>query len=820
MSISAQSSQGKRLDSLVKEMENIYGEAERQGGTDGDEFMFHCPLCSEGRSDDEGHRRHLRVSQSTKDRKFPYVGCRIHTESWNDIRKALVKAGVTGNLLARPDSAASESPTRAPVNSGPGLGETDPIDSAMVDRACKVLLRHEKAKKYRDYLINKRGITLETIKRFRIGVDTKTYGAPRITIPIKNVDGQYANIRCYLPFPKSERDVKILPWPHPTKLKSDGQKRETYGAPSRIYGLDSIAPGFPIIFCAGEFDRIVLEQGGKSAVTGTGAEGTVPRLEDCEMVLKASEIYIIYDCDKAGRAGAKKLSRSLMKIGAEKIKVVDLDPARDDGYDISEFIVSDGKSVIDLEQIIGSTEFEDLPEPAMELSERHMAEIVSIEYASKIKFLHDSDVWLNWDGNRWRYGGRKDINGPSNAVIEMARLMRDDKSNDGLQKQSKWYEGIIKTNSVRAVVSQMSWLGDMRVSTAELDSHRHLFNVRNGMIDLETGSLYEPDPGKMISKIAKGSYTPGLKSKMWTEFLDRFIPDKEMQDYLQRLSGYCIEDGNPHRLFIVFKGETSTGKSAFSEAIMQSLGDYAGSFNLSLFRDKQDESPRADIVGMLTQRVGFASETSNEWHLHADSIKRITGSDTIKARLLYSNNYFERIPAFTPIIRTNAAPTIRAADLAVFRRLRVVPFLEQISEEEVDPNFLPKMMEEAGDAILSWIIDGYMKYKKNGFGKIPDACLEAEMEFRDEVSVLSQFIADHCHTALDDHMTGEILRTPVDELYQAYQVWSMTSGFSGRDLLNKIEFGRKLSGLGYKTKVSNGVRYRTGLLLKGADRVV
>lgn len=818
MSNNAQSIQDRRLKNLIKAMEDTYGHSDMQSGSNGDEYIFHCPLCVEERGEDD-HRKHLRLVASSEGREYPYIGCRIHTDKWNDLRKALVKDGIPSSLLAKPEKNSSTSIARAPKNSGPGLGENDPIDKKLVFKACRNLLGSDKAERYRNYLLEKRGITLETIKRFKLGIDKTAYGFPRITIPIKNANGEYVNIRCYLPFPKSEKDVKILPWPHPSLMKSDGKKRETYGAPARIYGIEEVVEGEPIFVCAGEFDRILLVQNGINAVTGTSAEGTVPRLEDCEALVKASEIYLIYDCDKAGRAGAKKFCLSLMKIGAEKIKVVDLDPSRDDGYDITDFFMSDMRSVDDLVTLVSETTFADIPEPPVEFSDRHMAEVVAEEYADKIRYLVDSDVWLNWDGKRWLQAGRKDLNDPSNAVINMARTLRDQKLEEGFNKQANWYGRAMNTSQVRSSVTQMGWLDSLRVFSEDLDSHRNLLNVENGTLDLETGILREPDPKQMLSKITKGAYKPGLKSQMWTDFLDRFVPDEDMQRYLQRISGYCIEDGNPHRLFIVFKGKTSTGKSAFSEAIMDVLGSYAGSFNLSLFRDKQDESPRADIVGMLTQRVGFASETSNEWHLHADSIKRITGADTIKARLLYSNNYFERIPAFTPIIRTNAAPTIRAADLAVFRRLRVVPFEVQIPEDEVDPDFVPTMMRESRDAILSWIIDGYMDYKANGFGEIPKACLEAEMEFRDEVSILSQFIADHCITTADDDPDID-LRTPVDELYQAYQVWAMSGGFSGRDVMNKIDFGRKLSGLGFESKSSNGVRYRTGLALKGADRVM
>lgn len=810
MSKSARSAQEKRLSSLVKAMEEIYGEAELQSGSNGDEYIFPCPLCVKERG--ENHRKHLRVCEPIEERDYPYVGCRNHTDNWNEIRKALVKAGVSDSLLAKADKTPSEAPARAPKNSGPGLGEEDPIDPDIINQACRVLLKSPGAEKYKKYLLEERGLTEETIKKFRIGV-SKVYARPRITIPIKNIHGNYVNVRCYLPFGRGKQDVKILPWPHSTKKKKGTDKSETYGAPARLFGIGDIVAGDPIFVCAGEFDRLLMMQNGFLTVTGTGAEGTVPRLEDCKILVQASEIYIIYDCDDAGRKGAKKLCASLMKIGAEKIKVLDLNPERGDGYDITDFFVADGKRREDLEELVEGTEFAQPPEPPVELNDRHMAEVVSEEYIDQVRFLADSDAWLRWDGRRWQPGGKKDVNEPSNAVIDMARTLRDESMSEGFPKRAKAYEGYLKTNQIRAVVTQMAWLEEMRVTTSKLDSQRHLFNVRNGTVDLNSGKIYDQDPRHLISKIARGIYKPGLKHGMWDEFLDRFVPNKEMQRYLQRLTGYCIEDGNPHRLFIIFKGKTSTGKSAFSEAVMKSLGDYAGSFNLSLFREKQDESPRADIVQMLTQRIGFASETSSQWHLHADSIKRITGLDTIKARLLHSNNYVERIPAFTPIIRTNAAPTINGVDLATFRRLRVVPFDVQIPEDEVDPDFLHRMMREAGDAILSWVIDGYLDYKNNGFGTKPVECELAELQFQDETSLMAQFIADHCTTDPGD-------RVPVSDLYQAYQTWAMTSGFSARDTMNKIEFGRKLSGLGYESRVDGGIRYRTGIAIRGAERVI
>lgn len=811
MSNSARSAHDKRLNSLLDAMENAFGSYERQSGSNGDEYMFHCPLCVRERGD-EGHRKHLRVSASSGERKYPYVGCRKHTEDWQEIRKELVKAGVPGKFLAPVETKKDAAQIRAPRASGPGLGERDPIDSGLVDDMCRALLRSPRAEKYREYLINERGLTREVIKKYRIGIKSNVYNSIRITIPVKNADGNYVNIRCYNPFPKSNKDVKMLPWQHPKEKKPGSDTPATYGSPARIYGLESIVEGEPIFFCAGEFDRLVLEANGIRAATGVSGESTIPRLEDCELLTVASEIVIVYDSDDAGRTGAKKLAQSLMKIGAEQIKIIDLQPDGDSGYDVTDFFVKDSRTKSEFMGIVDGTDYLDPPEPPIELNDRRMAEIVCEEYGDSIQYCVDEDVWMKWDGKRWCRSGKKDPYEPSNAVIKVARSIRDEKLAD-TPKQAKWYENIIRTSQVRAIVTQMCWLDDMRVFNHDLDTHRKYLNVQNGMINLETGMMQDPDPKLFLSKITKNAYVPGLKHQMWTDFLDRFVPGEEMQTYLQRLIGYCIEDGNPHRLFIALKGKTSTGKSAFAESVQRVLGEYAGAFNLSIFRDKQDESPRADIVKMLTQRAGFASETSNEWHLHADSIKRITGADTMTARLLHSNTYVERVPAFTPIICTNAAPTIQGADLAVFRRLRVVPFEEQITEDEEDPNFVSRMIEEAGDAILSWVIDGYMDYRINGFSTKPEACIAAELEFRDEVSSIMQFISDHC-------IEGGEHKIPVDDLYQAYTTWAFSSGFSGKDIMNKIAFGRRLSGLGYESKVFNGVRHRLGIAVRGAEKLI
>ena len=567
-------------------MERTFGPGDPQG----DEMLFHCPRCeSEEDGDREGRRKHLRIAASQNGRNFPYVGCRIHSETddWVFIRRHLVESGISESLLSPSAGSSVSSRVKAPILSGPGLGDEEPIPEIVVQRAAKLLLEHPKAGKYRQFLID-RGISLESIKKFQIGINSNNFGSTRITIPIFGKNNKIVNIRGYLPFPKTKDDIKIVPWPHPT-LREDNGKSVSYGKPCRIYGLESIEAEKRITFCAGEFDRIVLEQNDFRTVTGTGAEGTVPRAEDCEELRICSEVVIIYDCDKAGRSGSDKLAKSLMEFGIQKIKVVDLDTGRNDGYDISDFFLA-GNGIEELEKLIEDANYRKPPKRLPELSDRRMAEMVSIECEDSVRYVSDTETWAMWDGKRWASGIKRDSFPASNTIVDTARELYEDARSRGSLDEAKFFTKYLGTSKLRGVVTQMTWLDNLRTEWPDYDTHRNLINVANGTLDIETGKIRDFSPSDMLSKVTKGAYIPGEKHPLWTKFLRRFVPDEEMQRYLQRLMGYCIENGNPHRMLIVMKGPTSTGKSAFSEAVMASLGGYAGSFNLSLFRDRQDAS--------------------------------------------------------------------------------------------------------------------------------------------------------------------------------------------------------------------------------------
>ena len=74
-------------------------------------------------------------------------------------------------------------------------------------------------------------------------------------------------------------------------------------------------------------------------------------------------------------------------------------------------------------------------------------------------------------------------------------------------------------------------------------------------------------------------------------------------------------------------------------------------------------------------------------------IKQVTGGDMITARFLF-REFFEFRPAFKLVLVSNHKPKIRGTDLAIWRRVRLVPFDVTIPPADRDPLLLQRIVAD------------------------------------------------------------------------------------------------------------------------------
>lgn len=167
---------------------------------------------------------------------------------------------------------------------------------------------------HRDYWY-RRGINDRTIDRFRLGWHNGWN-----TIPIF-VDGIFINFQIR----RDNPDKRIKSWYR--------------GTGSQLFNSDLLRLTPSVIISESPTDAILLQQNGFPAISHTGgATGWNEKWFSPFMHLKS--IFILYDNDKAGRKGARKVSKNL---GEDRCKVYTFGDYPDK-YDTGDFFLSGGTS--------------------------------------------------------------------------------------------------------------------------------------------------------------------------------------------------------------------------------------------------------------------------------------------------------------------------------------------------------------------------------------------------------------------------------------------------------------------------------------------
>lgn len=149
----------------------------------------------------------------------------------------------------------------------------------------------------RDIIRERRGITNATLSRFLIGWDNE-----RITIPIYDEYNELVNIRRYK-WNSFEDATKMINY--------EDSVGNTYGE-DRIFGVENLTNEAitEILWCEGEWDRLVAEQLGIPACTATAGADNF-KTEWFRLIKKKKRIYVCYDNDEAGKRATEYMIDNL-----------------------------------------------------------------------------------------------------------------------------------------------------------------------------------------------------------------------------------------------------------------------------------------------------------------------------------------------------------------------------------------------------------------------------------------------------------------------------------------------------------------------------
>ncbi|HEX6681090.1 MAG TPA: hypothetical protein VF063_10625 [Gaiellaceae bacterium] len=181
------------------------------------------------------------------------------------------------------------------------------------------------------YLIQERGLTLETIKRYELGYDQDHHA---VTFPVRDEDGALVNVRRRRLNPNARPKIVGL------------------ARPASIYPLGILADDpAALVICEGELDCLLLNQHGIPALTGTA--GTTWK-DEWSAYIVGRQVAVMYDA--GSHELATRRASGLRAAGARDAWPVDLSRAGlEHGEDVGDWFVTYGRSARELRRFINGS---------------------------------------------------------------------------------------------------------------------------------------------------------------------------------------------------------------------------------------------------------------------------------------------------------------------------------------------------------------------------------------------------------------------------------------------------------------------------------
>jgi putative DNA primase/helicase len=291
---------------------------------------------------------------------------------------------------------------------------------------------------------------------------------------------------------------------------------------------------------------------------------------------------------------------------------------------------------------------------------------------------------------------------------------------------------------------------DPRISirAAELDAHPELINTPSGIVDLRTGAVKPHDPSLLLTRITAHGVDLEAPHPRWDAFLkETFDSDAELISYMRRLAGLALSGFVREHVLPFLHGIGANGKGVLTLVLQGLLGDadtggYAVSAPDGFLMTGRDGAHPTEIARLRGARLVVCSEQTSGKRFDESKVKRLTGGDVLTGRFM-RGDFFDFPPSHLTWVLSNHLPAVREGGPSFWRRVRKIPFLHVVPEDQRIPDMHEQLLAEEGPAILGWAVHGAVEVIANGLND-PESVIKATREYEISEDTLASFVQDEC----------------------------------------------------------------------------
>lgn len=332
------------------------------------------------------------------------------------------------------------------------------------------------------------------------------------------------------------------------------------------------------------------------------------------------------------------------------------------------------------------------------------------------------------------------------------------------------------------------FLGTAYLPIPEADKETVLINLKNGTFEISLdGTKLRPFHRKdFITYQLPFEYNPDAKAPVFKKYLDRVLPNTELQNILAEYLGFVFIKHGSSQLkeekALILYGTGANGKSVFFEVVSALLGEKnTSNFSLQNLTNENGYF-RAKMANKL---VNYASEINGK--LESSIFKQLVSGEPVEARLPYGEPFTLKQYAKL-IFNCNELPKDVEHTNAYFRRFLIVPFEVTIPPNEQDKQLHTKIIENELSGVFNWVLEGLNRLLKQKRFTECDTVKKAVEQYKSQSDSVKMFVDENSY--MKSASSYKLLK----ELYNDYKVFCVEDGFKP---VNKTNFKKRLSGFGF-----------------------
>src|SRR5208283_2466142 len=267
--------------------------------------------------------------------------------------------------------------------------------------------------------------------------------------------------------------------------------------------------------------------------------------------------------------------------------------------------------------------------------------------------------------------------------------------------------------------------------------------------------------------------------------------------FVQMALGYCLSGDTDQQPIEMLIGPGMNGKSVLLASMAVSFGDYAGTLNGESLTTTSRGKVREDLAQLVGKRFVSVSEVGKGSTIDEEVVKHVTGGsrEPLKVRKFYGS-FFDFFPKCKIFWSFNHLPKVQDMTHSLWRRIKVVPFEEVISDaEKREMNEIISEHDEERSGILNWLIAGFNDLIKTGNFNWCNAVKTRTNEYKEDVDDLKPFMDEVLERWIPAEHIDQIMPLDFKEkasvVHDCYLGWAFEHGYTRPKSLT--EFGTEIT---------------------------